>query len=218
MSEARTPERPRLSRARAVDGAIRVLDEEGSAALSMRGLARSLGVPPMSLYRHASSKADLEDAVVGALIAGVAPIPADASWDEQLRAWATGYRQMVLAHPNATPLLAARPFAAYAARRDDAEALLASLTAAGLAPDAAALHLRAALTIIAGFCHLQAEFARAATAAPPADPGPETPLLGQLLGQIGATDDPERLFALVTDLVVEGIARHLEPGAAGRPA
>jgi TetR/AcrR family tetracycline transcriptional repressor len=216
VSGARTSDAPRLSRDRAVATAIRLLDEKGADALSMRGLARALGVPPMSLYRHARSRRDLEDAVVAALVAGVAPIPEGVAWDVQLRAWATGYRAMVLAHPNATPLLASRPFTAYSARRKDAETLLASLHESGLAPEEAALHLRAALTIIAGFAHLQAEFARAATTPPPSDPGPGPgePLLALLLDQIGAPGDPERLFALVTDLVVDGIARRIEAGPA----
>lgn len=48
-----------LDRDRVVTAAIRVADNEGIAAVSMRRVAADLGVATMSLYRHVSGKDDL---------------------------------------------------------------------------------------------------------------------------------------------------------------
>ncbi len=40
-----------------------VLSSEGAAALSMRRVARELGVSPMALYNHVENRADLVDAI-----------------------------------------------------------------------------------------------------------------------------------------------------------
>ena len=48
-----------LTLAHVVAVALRIADAEGLAALSMRGVAGQLGIPPMSLYRHVPSKEEL---------------------------------------------------------------------------------------------------------------------------------------------------------------
>jgi DNA-binding transcriptional regulator YhcF (GntR family) len=45
-----------LSQERVVRAAIEIADDEGLDALSVRGVAAKLGVPPMSLYRHIDGK------------------------------------------------------------------------------------------------------------------------------------------------------------------
>ncbi|HEY0255089.1 MAG TPA: GntR family transcriptional regulator, partial [Kofleriaceae bacterium] len=52
---------PELSRVRIVEAAIAIADDEGTAALSMRTVAKELGVATMSLYRHVPSKEILLD-------------------------------------------------------------------------------------------------------------------------------------------------------------
>ena len=46
-----------LTRERILDAALRLVDEQGMAALSMRRLAAELGVDPMALYHHLPGKA-----------------------------------------------------------------------------------------------------------------------------------------------------------------
>lgn len=53
--------KPGLTLARIVTAAIAVADAEGIEALSMRRVARELGVGTMSLYRHVPGKAELLD-------------------------------------------------------------------------------------------------------------------------------------------------------------
>ncbi|MDO5494665.1 MAG: TetR family transcriptional regulator [bacterium] len=52
-----------LTREDVVRGAMAVLGEEGHGALSMRRVARELGVSPMALYNHVENRADLVDAI-----------------------------------------------------------------------------------------------------------------------------------------------------------
>ena len=61
------PNRTPLSRARVVDEAMALADEQGLAALSMRALAGRLGVEAMSLYHHVAGKEALLDAMVDAV-------------------------------------------------------------------------------------------------------------------------------------------------------
>jgi AcrR family transcriptional regulator len=52
-----------LSRERVVDAAIAIADDEGTAQLTMRSLARELGVATMSVYRYVRSREELIDAM-----------------------------------------------------------------------------------------------------------------------------------------------------------
>jgi AcrR family transcriptional regulator len=88
------PPRGRLSRQLIVSAAVRLLDERGTEAFSMRVLAESLDASPMALYRHVESRADLEIAVARAVAPELdleddpsqPPEEAIADWMRQLRA------------------------------------------------------------------------------------------------------------------------------------
>lgn len=194
-----------LSRERAVTTAITILDARGAPALTMRGVAREMGVPLMSLYRHVRSKDDLEDAIVQALVSGIPEQGRSPSWDVHIRSWARAYRTMVRAHPNAAPLLASRPAAGYGARPGDAEGLLSQLTAAGLSPADAAVHLRAALVTITGFCNVQAasELVDQGGGAP--DPPGDYPLLAVLMDDVRNRRHGDRVFDAMVASVVAGL-------------
>lgn len=208
---------PVLSRARAVEIAIAVLDAEGPGAVTMRRVARDMGVPLMSLYRHVRSKDDLEGAVVEALVSGVRPQSRGDGWDAALRAWAVAYREMVMRHPTAAPLLATRPAAAYRGRADDVEAALHALAVEGLSPAAARVQLRAALVAISAFCNAQAAARRSAEEAPaPSDP--DHPLLAALMDDLRTGSYADEVFDAMVSGVVAGIARAIADARAQRPA
>src|SRR5207247_7461739 len=63
--------RPTLTLERVVAEALTVISMDGAQALSMRGLARRLGVVPGALYRHVRSKEQLHDLVLDAVLAEV---------------------------------------------------------------------------------------------------------------------------------------------------
>src|SRR5260370_341977 len=58
-----------LTRERVVAEALAVISTDGAQALSMRALARRLGVVPGALYRHVRSKEHLHDLILAALLA-----------------------------------------------------------------------------------------------------------------------------------------------------
>lgn len=209
-----------LSRENAVRTALAILDREGAGALTMRRVAREMGVPLMSLYRHVRSKDDLEAALVAELVGSVRPAATDGEWDAGLRAWARAYREMALRHPHAAPLFAARPAAGYGARAEDVEAMLGVLRDAGLDAVAARVQLRATLVTVTGFCTVQAAARRAAESAPE-EPGPdagEHPMLAALLEDVRAMRHADAVFEAMVDAVVAGVRQAIAHAGAAREA
>jgi AcrR family transcriptional regulator len=56
---------PRYSQEQLVDAALAVVETQGFAALSLRSVARHLGVGPMTLYTYVDSSDELAALVVG---------------------------------------------------------------------------------------------------------------------------------------------------------
>ena len=140
----RRPNRPRLTRRDVLATALRLIDEEGVDALTMRRLGRALDRDPMRLYRFAASKDALLDGVVE-LVLEELEVPYSAppqTWSDVLRATAHRYRRIALRHPHVVPLLVTRPLATPLGLRPlgtlrPLEALLELLVAAGFAPHGA---------------------------------------------------------------------------------
>lgn len=100
-----------LTRERLISAALDIVDRDGLEALSMRRLGAELGVDPMAAYRHLPSKEALLDGVVEAVISGVdLTTDAAADWQVQVRQMMRAYLDALLAHPNALPLIAERPW------------------------------------------------------------------------------------------------------------
>ncbi|GAA2790780.1 TetR/AcrR family transcriptional regulator [Streptomyces showdoensis] len=90
-----------LDRDRIVAAAIRMLDEEGLAKLSMRKLATELNVTAMSLYWYVDTKDDIIEFALDAAHQGIdlEAVEAARSWQDRLRLMANDYRRMLVAHP-----------------------------------------------------------------------------------------------------------------------
>jgi AcrR family transcriptional regulator len=101
---------PVLTRAQIVTAAVRLVDRDGLAALSMRRLAGELGVAPMSLYYHVPDRAALEDLIFDAVMVEVDFTGDDPSLEVEERAVRLGYalRSALLAHPNTVPITLSR--------------------------------------------------------------------------------------------------------------
>ena len=78
MSKKRAPVRPKLNATKIAQAAIKLADERGIDALSMRTTAAELGVQAMFLYNHVKNKDQLLDEMVDAVIAEI-ELPADDS-------------------------------------------------------------------------------------------------------------------------------------------
>ncbi len=101
------PRTPLLSRELIRDTALRLIDSDGLAALSMRRLAQELGVQAASLYTHYPTKDDVLDAVANLLTERVDTSGfAGGDWRHGLVTWARSYHAALAAHPNAVPVVA----------------------------------------------------------------------------------------------------------------
>ena len=124
-----------LTRNQIVAMALELVDRDGLKALSMRRLGAELGVDPMAAYYHIPNKQALLDAIVEAVMATIdlsVDHPADPPEDRILCA-AHAYRDAMLAHANALPIVLARGPATPAALRP-VELLIGILRDAGLPP------------------------------------------------------------------------------------
>ncbi|SEF20314.1 DNA-binding transcriptional regulator, AcrR family [Amycolatopsis pretoriensis] len=138
-----------LSRERILREALGLVDEEGLEAVSMRKLARRLGVDPMSLYNHVDGKDALLDGVAEVLLAAIpAPVPGQ-DLRETMSGLAHGFRDAMLGHPRAAPLVLTRQLASMTALAP-VEAVLGPLLAAGYPPERAVHGLRAVLAFLIG--------------------------------------------------------------------
>lgn len=77
-----------LDEAKIIGAAVDLIRRSGVAALSMRSLARALGVVPMSIYHHIPNKEVLLDRVVDFILAPIpTPAPRREAWAEQIKAY-----------------------------------------------------------------------------------------------------------------------------------
>lgn len=101
------PRREPLTRERIVRAALRIMDEEGLEALSMRRIGRELGVEAMSLYNHVRDKEDILDSICEVALAEF-KVPLAEDWAEGARRAAHEYRRLLLAHPTVITLMTER--------------------------------------------------------------------------------------------------------------
>jgi AcrR family transcriptional regulator len=97
---ARGP-KPALTLDQIVDAAIAVADANGVEGLSMRCVAKELGVGTMSLYRYVPGKGDLLDLILDKVSDPSTDVEKakGAGWREALRIAAHGTRRLYLNHP-----------------------------------------------------------------------------------------------------------------------
>jgi AcrR family transcriptional regulator len=97
-----------LSRERAARAAVDLADAEGIDALTMRRLARELGVEAMSLYHHVANKSDLLDAMVDLVFSEIELPTDDTDWTAAMRRRARSVRTVLLRHRWAIGIMESR--------------------------------------------------------------------------------------------------------------
>ncbi len=97
----RGPGRPRvLDDADVVDAAFRVIEEHGFAKLSMRAVARELGVPTMTIYGYVPNKTALDALLIDRILSEVRiPEPVQGTWDERLLILVCDARRTLVERP-----------------------------------------------------------------------------------------------------------------------
>lgn len=155
MSTTDTEIRRPLTRERVLEAALRLVDEEGLSALTMRALGTRLGVDPMSVYRHVPGKAALRDGIGELLWAELeGSTEADPDWRLSMRSLATAIRWLAREHPNAYPLLLAGKVSPVPGLRLH-ESHLEALQAAGYDETRAADILRAVFGYAFGYAMME---------------------------------------------------------------
>jgi AcrR family transcriptional regulator len=211
--------------------AIRLLDDEGLSALSMRRIADQLDTGAASLYWHVGSKDGLLDLVFDEIIGELAiPDPDPPRWREQIKTVARSQRAISLRHPYVVQISIGRiPLGPNALRYS--ERTLAILRAGGLPPRLAVQGSHLLISTVNGFTLDETGVDSAAGRdAPPAsragdaegDGGAGTAdLASAYLGALPAQRfpnlvalaaefshaDPDERFELLIDIFVDGLAR-----------
>jgi AcrR family transcriptional regulator len=204
--------------------AIALADEAGIESLTMRKLARELGVEAMSLYNHVANKGDLVDGIVD-LVVGEIELPSSAEdWDVAIRRCAISAHEALLRHPWACSLVMSPSTAPSPGARTPRlvyiEWLLGRLREAGFPPELAyhayhALdshilgftfwqlgHSAAAKSLGKDFADLAASFLRELRAG-------DYPYLAEHVEQhlAAPNDDGAREFEFGLDLILDGLKR-----------
>ncbi|MEV4254491.1 TetR/AcrR family transcriptional regulator [Spirillospora sp. NPDC049652] len=152
----KTMPRPRsLTRPQLAAAALVVIDRDGLAALSMRAVAKEVGVSTMALYRYVDSREDLEALVVERVLAGMPTgPPPDGPWRERVAALVERLRLAVTAHPETVPLAPVHRHRSITLLRWS-ETLLGVLADAGFGGDARIVALRGVTAYIIGAIQLE---------------------------------------------------------------
>ncbi|BDH57986.1 TetR family transcriptional regulator [Tsukamurella sp. PLM1] len=140
---------PRLTRAAIVTAALAQIDEHGISDVSMRSVAKHLGVDPKSLYNHVRDKEDLLDAIAEAILSSIVVHVPTGDLPGDLTAIAHAFRDAALAHPRAAELVLTRQVQSLAALRPT-QSILDVLLGAGFAPVEAVHLLRSLLSTLVG--------------------------------------------------------------------
>lgn len=149
----------KLTKDRIVDAGMAVFAEVGYQNLSMRQVADRLDAHAGSLYYHVRGKEELlalmadrvcrraYDAGTEALDA----LPADATWQDRIRAQATTLRLSIKQHPGGAQLLAESPGTLSTGALSLMERLLRTLLDAGLPADHCGIAADTLLSHVTGF-------------------------------------------------------------------
>ncbi|MFF2084874.1 TetR/AcrR family transcriptional regulator [Nocardia sp. NPDC058176] len=211
------PPRTPLTRERILRAAVELADREGATALSMRKLAKAVGVEAMSLYNHVANKDDLLDGIVDLVVAEIYVPRPGGDWRAELSRRATSAHEVLLTHRWATALIGSRVNVGPAMLRY-VEATLGCLVTAGFTYEQADRAWNAIDSHIYGFT-LQAinfpleptEFASAAARFLPLIPPETHPHMHALSTQvINGTHSGTADFTFGLDLLLDGLDRLLQ--------
>ncbi|MET9674895.1 TetR/AcrR family transcriptional regulator [Streptomyces sp. NPDC006482] len=148
--------RPSLDTARIVGTALRLVDEHGIQAFSLRMLADALNSGTATLYRHFDGKDEILAYVVDRVLgeAVLDDLAARADWREALTVTAHRLHDILRAHPHTLPLLTAQvPVGPHGLAQR--ERVLSALLTHGLPVDLAARAFTAVTHYVIGFAAQQ---------------------------------------------------------------
>jgi TetR/AcrR family tetracycline transcriptional repressor len=216
VTDRRARPRAGLSRDKVLDAAIAYVDEYGLPALSTRRLAAALGVEAMTLYHYVPTKAALLDGMVervleqaaGDLVLELNPDQAQSQpWPEVVRAVATRFRAVLLAHPGVLGAMATRPVNSPGAIRI-LEAGLAIMTSQGVPLALAMDTLNSVMMFVIGHTLAEAGQTPGHEGTEPGPPAPDPAAYPNFAEAVrtGAGLDFTTRFRRTLDILIDGYA------------
>jgi AcrR family transcriptional regulator len=199
--------RPRsLTDDQLVAAALAVVDREGLPALTMRTVARELGVATMGLYRYVADRQALETLVVDHVFRSVDLSLPEGGWQDRIRVLLDRIRVAVARHPAIVPLVLRHRQAAPGSLRL-IEAMLSVLTDAGLSGADRVLAQRTLIGFLLGFLqneHFAALSGPGTIVMSELPPG-DYPLLARTAADARSLP-PDEEFRRGLDIVLRGLA------------
>jgi AcrR family transcriptional regulator len=207
---------PRLSRENIVAVAIGLADESGLASVTLRGIAAHLAVHVTSLYNHVPTKEAVVEEMRMALLAEARLPSRRMTWQDWVREFAAGMRELGRRHPGAFEAFhygpvrgepAARPF----------EAGFAAFRAGGF--DAGRTYAAVKATVVAVLGHVLEDAVPARSRQPaktdirelPIERFPNVHTINRVAGK---TDT----FGYLVEALIAGFEASRKPRARRRPA
>jgi AcrR family transcriptional regulator len=192
--------------------ALRLIDEDGVEALTMRKLATVLDANPMSLYHHVPNKEAVLRGVARMVGAQFRTVTLqDAPWQERIRLLATDFRTLAHRHPKLMAYSFSQPDFT---QPDDPfwTALTAIVAAAGVpqseVPEVAALLVAVVLGVLTA--ELSGALQRWSNLKPLGAAGEDE--------SSNTTRDEDHMFRLVMDTLITGLESRLGTDRAGQGA
>jgi AcrR family transcriptional regulator len=221
-------QREPMSRERVLRAAVQFADREGIEALSMRKLARELGVEAMTLYYYVANKQALVDGMADLVAGEIELPPADLDWKDATRRRAISAHEVLAKHHWATPVWMRVMIGP--ARMRYMNAALGAYRRGGLSPASTELAFHAVENHIVGYTLQESNFpleaddlavaAREFLASLPRDEFPHlAEHVEQHLTHEAVIESGDFEFGL--ELLLDGIERirleSAEPGTSGYP-
>ena len=163
-----------------MQAAVEVIDAEGVAAVSLRSVARRLGVDAKAIYNHLESKDALLDAIAEQVLSRMIVPELTGDLRIDLMAIAHAFRNAALSsHREAATLVLSRPVESLA-NLAPLEATLAAFAIAGAKPEWAVHAVRAILAFMTGALLREASTALTLGADDPEIAGPREASLAKM--------------------------------------
>jgi TetR/AcrR family tetracycline transcriptional repressor len=212
------PNRTTLTPQAVVEGALALADAEGLEAVTIRRLAKELGVTPMALYWHFRSKDELLGGMAARIFEEVdlSVVDASATWQEQLRALLGSMLGVLRAHPSTSILLSTRTASSEGSLRAT-EVVLDILRRGGFSPAEATQIARHALSTVVNLVSGEPGVVAREESGEMIDarrrarlfleslPPERYPRLVEAAGPLSEGVDPDAYFAFGLDLLLAGI-------------
>jgi AcrR family transcriptional regulator len=108
ISDKSDSNRPVLTRARVINGAVALADVIGVDALTIRKLAVALDVRTMTIYHHIENKEAIIDGMVDLVFSEIELPPTNTDWKTAMRQRSASVRSVLAIHPWAVALMESR--------------------------------------------------------------------------------------------------------------